>query len=120
MKPSHAAMIAGAALCVAAGPVLADLAAEFNRRAADRDVATFKALDRDGDGRLTFEEVYGSVDMQARFKDMDVDGNGAVTAAELAHYVRQRYGVDLPPASDAARQPGNTGSASTAPMRPAQ
>ncbi len=108
MKLLHTAVIAGAVLWVGAGPVLADVAEEFNRRAADRDIASFRALDRDGDGRLTFAEVYGNVDMQARFKDMDINSDDVVTAAEFAHYIRQRYGVELPSAAGAAVQSRDT------------
>ena len=42
---------------------------DYLRRAAQRDVAMFDALDRDKDGRLTIEEVRGIIDLEARFND---------------------------------------------------
>ena len=117
MKPSLAALMTGAFLCATAGPALADYAQEFTRQAAERDVATFRSLDRNVDGRLSFAEVDGDVEMQARFRDMDIDGDGAVTPAELAHYIRWRYGIDVPATMDTTAQPSNVGAPPSRPAR---
>ena len=68
---------------------------DFNRRAAQRDVDTFRELDRNNDGRLTRDEVHGHVDLQARFDDLDIDRDGVITTAELQRYLALRYGVSL-------------------------
>ena len=73
----------------------AGLRHSLNKRAAERDVATFRALDRNGAGRITHEDVRGNIDMQARFNDIDINRDGVITVAELERYVRLRYGVSL-------------------------
>jgi hypothetical protein len=66
---------------------------DYLRRAAQRDVAMFDALDRDKDGRLTIEEVRGNIDLEARFNDIDINRDGVITREELALYITLRYGV---------------------------
>ena len=78
-------------LCVAAS--FATDADDYMRRAAQRDVAMFDALDRDKDGRLTIDEVRGNIDLEARFNDIDINRDGVITREELARYITLRYGV---------------------------
>ena len=56
------AVVAACTLYAAAS--FATEADDYFRRAAQRDVATFDALDRDKDGRLTIEEVRGDIDLE--------------------------------------------------------
>ena len=49
--------------------------------ASAQRVGSFDALDANGDGSLTLEEVHAAP--QARFDAMDTDGNGAVSVEEL-------------------------------------
>jgi len=84
------------AACCALGVTMtavADDRTEFNRRAAERDLAAFKALDVNGDNRLARAEAQPAVDFIARFADMDVDSDGIVTPEEMARYLAQTYGV---------------------------
>ena len=89
----------GFALAVAAialsGAALAqtDVRAEFNRRAAARDVELFGQLDRNGDQRLVKEETRGDLNLGPRFDDIDINRDGVVTQEELERYLGQRYGV---------------------------
>jgi len=73
-------------------------AEDYLRRAAQRDVAMVDSLDRNKDGRLTVEEVSGSIDLQARFDDIDIDRDGVITREELTRYIKLQYGVALTPA----------------------
>jgi hypothetical protein len=66
---------------------------DYRRRAAQRDLAMFDALDRDKDERLTVYEVRGNVDLEARFNDFDVNRDGVITRQELMRYVTSRYDV---------------------------
>jgi hypothetical protein len=77
--------------CVAAS--FATDAEDYLRRAAQRDVAMFDALDRNKDGRLTIEEVRGNIDLEARFNDIDINRDGVITREELARYIALQYGV---------------------------
>jgi len=51
------------------------------RRGAERDVAIFDALDLDKDGKITVEEVRGSIDSEARFNDININRDDVVIAA---------------------------------------
>jgi len=68
---------------------------DYQRRAAQRDVAMFDALDVDKDGRLTIDEVHGNIDMEARFNDIDVNRDGVITRQELARYIALEYGIAI-------------------------
>jgi Ca2+-binding EF-hand superfamily protein len=70
---------------------------DYLRRAAQRDVAMFDALDRDKDGRLTIEEVRGNIDFEARFNDFDINRDGVITREELTRYIDLQYEVASPP-----------------------
>ena len=72
-----------------------DPRAEFNRRAAARDVELFGQLDRNADQKLSREEAQGDLNLGPRFDDIDINRDGTVTPEELQRYVAQRYGVEL-------------------------
>jgi Ca2+-binding EF-hand superfamily protein len=79
------------ALCATAS--FATDADDYLRRAAQRDLAMFDALDRDHDGHLTVEEVRGNIDLEARFNDLDINRDGVITRGELTRYIALQYGV---------------------------
>ncbi len=91
--------LAGAMVALVAATVLAadgDPRAEYNRRAAARDVELFGSLDRNGDGRLARDETKGDLNLGPRFDDVDVNRDGIVTGEELQRYIAERYGVETP------------------------
>ena len=71
---------------------------EYQLRNAQRDRATFAALDRNKDGLLTLAEVQGDIDMQARFDDFDVNRDGVIDRAELARYIAAHHALTKAPA----------------------
>jgi len=73
----------------------ADDKVDYNRRAAERDLALFQSLDRNGDGAVTRLEAQGDINFMSRFNDMEVDMDGVVTTVELHRYLEQQYGVQL-------------------------
>ena len=67
----------------------------YRQRAAQRDAQSFKALDLNGDGRLSPEEIRGDLLWMPRVKDMDTDRDGFITWDELVRYVALEYNVTL-------------------------
>ena len=97
-QPARALLVAVAAgLALFAQAPLADDRAAYLRAAAERDVTTFEALDRNRDGRLAIDEVRGAIDMEARFDDFDINRDGFITRAELVRYVLLQYGITVAP-----------------------
>ena len=76
-------------------PVAADEKADYNRRAAQADLAAYRALDLDGDGRLTLEEVRSDLSFGPRFNDVDINRDGVITPDEMRRYLEQTYGVQF-------------------------
>jgi Ca2+-binding EF-hand superfamily protein len=72
--------LAALALTSAAGAALAQDGA--------REMPRFEALDTDGDGRITREELEARAD--ARFAEADADGDGKLTPAELEAAAEKR------------------------------
>lgn len=73
--------------------VAADDRADYNRRAADTDMAAFKQLDLNHDGRLTENEARPDLNLYPRFRDIDIDRNGVITLEEMRGYIERTYGV---------------------------
>jgi Ca2+-binding EF-hand superfamily protein len=80
-------------LVLAMSAAVADDRETYNRRAAETDLAAFRALDLNRDGVLTFDEVRADVDFAPRFNDMDINRDGVVTPGELRSYIERTYGV---------------------------
>ena len=80
-------------IALVSGMATADDRMEYNRRAAEADRAAYRQLDRDGDGRLTQEEVQGDVGFRPRFDDIDINRDGIVTPNEMRRYLEQAYEV---------------------------
>lgn len=80
-------------LAMASLSAAADDRADYNRRAAARDMAAFHQLDLNGDGRLAREEVQGDLDFGPRFDAIDINRDGIVTPEEMQRYIEQTYQV---------------------------
>lgn len=81
------------AMILATTAAMADDRETYNRRAAETDLAAFRALDLNRDGVLTQDEVLPDLNFGPRFNDMDTDRNGVVTREELRRYLERVYGV---------------------------
>lgn len=81
------------ALVATLSAAAADDREAYNRRAAESDMAAFRALDLNRDGVLTHDEVRGDLNFGPRFNDIDIDRDGMVTPAEMRRYIEQTYGV---------------------------
>jgi hypothetical protein len=95
----------------------ADERTAYYQRAAQRDMDAFHALDRNGDGFVTRNDIRGDNNFGPRFDDMDINRDNVVTVAELERYIRLQYGIDEPgeaKASAIARHPQDTSNATTA------
>lgn len=80
-------------LIMACGAGIADDRTDYNRRAAATDLATFRQLDRNGDGRLEAAETAGDLNLGPRFRDIDINRDGILTPEEMQRYVEQTYGI---------------------------
>ena len=69
--------------------------ADYERRAAARDMTLFQSLDRNSDGRVTLSEAHGDLNLGPRFADMDINRDGVVTMEELQRYIRQQHGIQV-------------------------
>lgn len=85
--------ICAVALATVAAAAAADDRAEYYRRAATADLAAFRALDLDRDGRLGREEARGDLNLGPRFDDIDINRDGVITAEEMERYIVQTYRV---------------------------
>ena len=86
-------IFAAVLLAAAASAAAADDRAEYNRRAANADVAAFRQLDLNGDGRLTEDEARADLNFYPRFRDIDINRDGVITPEEMRRYIEQAYGV---------------------------
>jgi hypothetical protein len=80
-------------LAVAAFAAAADDREAYNRRAAEADMAAFRALDVNRDGMLTRDEARGAVYFAPRFDDIDTNRDGVITLEEMRRYLERTYGV---------------------------
>lgn len=80
-------------LAVSSVSAAADDRAEYNRRAAAADFATFRALDGNGDGLLTRDESRGDLNLGPRFDDIDINRDGVITPEEMRRYIERSYGA---------------------------
>jgi Ca2+-binding EF-hand superfamily protein len=88
--------LAVAALAVALSSSAAeDAKSEFDRRAAERYVSLFQALDLDNDRMVSRAEARGDLNFAPMFDDMDINRDGYVTAEELQRFIAQRYGMPV-------------------------
>jgi len=91
MRCQHLAAIL--ALVTSCHVAIADDRADYNRRAAATDLATFRQLDLNRDGRLDAAEAAGDLNLGPRFRDIDINRDGIVTPEEMRRYIEQTYGL---------------------------
>lgn len=84
-----ALLLAAAAPLVVAGDM-----EDYNRRAAERDMATFHAY-AGADRVLTPQAIRGELDLGPRFNDIDINRDGRITVEEMKRYIEQKYHVRL-------------------------
>lgn len=80
-------------LMLATTAAMANDREDYNRRAAETDLAAFRLLDLNRDGVLTPEEVQPDLNFGPRFNDIDINRDGVITREELRRYIEQAYGV---------------------------
>ena len=96
MRITSAALFAAIALTFASNALAADdPKSDFDRRAAERYVSLFQALDLNNDAMVSKAEAQGDLNFGPAFDDMDINRDGFVTAAELQRFVEQRYGMQV-------------------------
>jgi hypothetical protein len=81
------------ALALAVSAAAADDREAYNRRAADADLAAFRARDLDRNGVLTRDEVGGDLNFGPRFNEADINRDGILTPDEMRRYIERTYGV---------------------------
>ena len=89
----HAISLGLFAACI--NGAVADDKADYERRAAARDMTLFQSLDRNSDGRVTRPEAHGDLNLGPRFDDMDINRDGVVTMEELQRYIQKTYGTQV-------------------------
>ena len=82
-------------LASAVNAAAADAKAEYDRRNAERYVATFKSLDLDMDRAVSRAEASGDVNFRPLFDDIDVNRDGLVTPVELQRFIEREHGVRM-------------------------
>ena len=73
----------------------ADDRTQYNERAANNDMAMFRDIDLNHDGKVTRAEAKGLLSIEARFDDIDIDHDDAITLDEMTRYIERTYGVRL-------------------------
>jgi len=71
-------------------------------RAAD---ATFKALDRNADERLSQSEVASDQELSQSFASLDTDSDGYLSKREYAAHAKERRGMEEPGMQDRTQEP---------------
>ena len=112
------ASLTGALLLLLASAMSAgaDERADYNRRAAARDLSLFHSLDRNADGAVTRLEAQGDLTFMPRFDDMDINRDGIVTLEELQRFVQLTFGIALA-RTDASVAPSTAHGKPGAPMK---
>lgn len=85
--------IAALLLVVLSIAAVADDRENFNRRAAEADLALLRQPDLNDDGYLTKDEAKGDLRLGPRFDDIDINRDGVITQQEMRRYIEQTYGV---------------------------
>lgn len=85
--------IAALLLVVLSIAAVADDRENFNRRAAEADLALLRQPDLNDDGYLTKDEAKGDLRLGPRFDYIDINRDGVITQQEMRRYIEQTYGV---------------------------
>ena len=65
----------------------------YNARAANSDMALFREIDINHDGKITRAATKGVVSMEARFDDIDIDHDDEISLNEMRRYIEHTYAV---------------------------